>query len=142
MSDLFKVQLRGLEEFKRTIDMLPDKVKKQVARRGVSASARMLRKELIKNTPKRTGRMRKSWRISVKNYARGIRGRVINVVPYAHLIELGTKPRTRKSGASTGQMIANPIGRSTFHSIRLKLIDEVIQKMRLAVEKYLRKTGR
>lgn len=138
----FKVELRGIEELKRIIDTLPDKVKKKVAREGSAVPARALRKELVKNTPVYTGGMKKSWRVSVRVLSRYVRARVINIARHAHLVELGTKPRRRKNGASTGQMIANPFARNTFHAMRNQLIQMAVEGMRLAIVKHIGKITR
>lgn len=133
---VFQVKLRGMEELKRTISLLPNKVKMNVAREGARTPARELRKALVRNTPKRTGKMRKAWRVSVKVLPRFVRARVVNIARHAHLIELGTVPRRRKSGASTGQLIANPFARNTFHTMREELIQLAVVGMQKAIAKY------
>lgn len=139
---LFQVKLHGMDELKRVIDTLPDKVKKKVAREGSAVPARALRKELVKATPVDTGKMKKSWRVSVRTLPRYVRARVINIARHAHLVELGTQPRKRKSGASTGQMIANPFARNTFHAMRNQLIQMAVEGMRLAIVKHIGKITR
>lgn len=140
-----KFQFLNEAEIKRKILAFPDKLQRQVLRSGISAACRDLRKLLRENTPVHTGNLRDHWKISVrvrrKTY---IVGRVSNRARHAWLVEFGSGPRYQKArkgrylysqGKYTGQMPANPFGRTVFEENAQRFIDKVSS----AVKTYMQK---
>lgn len=114
--------LEGFPELQKRLKGLNNKVARRDVVRILRKGAPPIKREMKKLAPKRTGRLEKA--ISTR---RGRRGRSLGEVvligprlgsrgvPYAHLVELGTKSgkyRTRKGGFSVitkgGSMIRTP----------------------------------
>lgn len=87
-------RLKGTDQLVKFLDQLPDKVQNNVSRNGMRAAAVVLRNILRMRLPTRTGRLKKSARISTRS-SRGVASaRVIlggGEAWYAGIVEWGAK---------------------------------------------------
>ena len=97
------IRLEGLKELNNALKKLEAKVARKFAREGLKAAALVLRKEMRRRAPKKTGNLRKKIRFRLRQIrgGLGVTGRVGVASPknkkdksafYARFIEYGTSP--------------------------------------------------
>lgn len=95
MADL-RLELKGFDEIKRTLALLPERLQKNYLRGGVRAALAVLAKEARREAPVASGQLRRSIRTSTRAFYSGrVTGKVNVAGPrarHAHLVEFGTKP--------------------------------------------------
>ena len=62
------------------------------------------------------------------------------IAPHAHLVEFGTKARTRKKRGSTGTMPAFPFMRPAFESTKERVLQAFVEKIQTYLITKLNKT--
>ena len=113
----------GLDKLLRKLNGLEPKVRRMALRRGMRAGAKIIRNEVVRRAPKRTGdlrrnvkvragkRSRKGWTIEIRLSKEGnYRGKTF----YGAFGEFGTKVRRRKNGQITGRVRALHFMESAF----------------------------
>lgn len=97
------VKLDGLKELNKALKKLEGKVARKIAREGLKAAAVVIRKEMRRRAPIKTGQLRKRIRYRLKRMrgGAGYTGKVgVDVtVFYARFIEYGTTPHRIPNGS-------------------------------------------
>lgn len=96
MADL-QLELRGFNEIKRTLALLPERLQRNYLRGGVRAALAVLAKEARQQAPADTGELKRSIRTSTRAFYGGrlLTGKVKvsgRRARHAHLVEFGTRP--------------------------------------------------
>lgn len=131
-----KLEIKGLEEFQdklRTIEKkAPDRIIKELDKQG-----NYLRRETRKNTPKKTGRLRKGFQLTqVEKNNGGYEKSMFNKAPHHHLVNLGHRkvtPGGKEVGWTDGifyvdktlKQIENPM-----MSAMSKWLDELFKELK------------
>jgi HK97 gp10 family phage protein len=104
------IKLNGFKEIGKTLKTLETKVATKVVRKGVAKMAQIVRKDMRKRAPRKTGKLKKELRYKiVKSKKGGFTASVgaFNGAFYANFIEKGTKrhvikPKGRRKVLSFG----------------------------------------
>tara|TARA_B100001063_G_scaffold247320_1_gene292620 strand:+ start:11933 stop:12382 length:450 start_codon:yes stop_codon:yes gene_type:complete len=107
--------IKGYEKIAKTLKNLDSKSANKVVRRGVSKMAQVVRKEMRRNAPRRTGQLNKELRYKVSRDRQGgftAQVGAFNKAYYAAFLENGTKPHKipKKKGAKVvlnGRVVQN-----------------------------------
>jgi HK97 gp10 family phage protein len=128
----FSVEFLGFKELEKMLSQLPTEgMKKATVRKTLKAALKPTAKEIENNIPEGpTGKLKNSIKISsgLKGSQKqhedtdGIYMYVGSTAPQAHLIELGTVERFKKSGASTGFITPNPFMRKAWAVTDIKAL--------------------
>jgi HK97 gp10 family phage protein len=117
------LHVEGLAALESMLAQLPDKIERNIVRGALRAGSREFVKEAQRRVPRKTGRLAKSIRVSVRK----VRGALVATTKagnkeafYAHLVEFGTaahliKPANAKALAVAGRAVAkvrHPGGRA------------------------------
>jgi len=141
----FEVEIKGARELHDAILRLGDaKAIKRALKKTIRAGASVLRREIRKRAPKKTGTLRKSIKVKPWSRTRNTLGFSVGpdmrVAPHAPLVEYGTGPRKQKStGRSTGQMPARPFMRPAYEAIKDEVVKAILDRGWKAVEEETRK---
>lgn len=101
--------IKGFEQISRKLKNIEKKAGNKVVRRGVSKMAQVVRKEMRRNAPRRSGKLNKELRYKVQRDRRGgftAKVGAFNDAFYAKFLEDGTKPHRipKKNG---GKVVIN-----------------------------------
>lgn len=132
-----KLDLRGLKPLVRRIKELESKrTRARVVRNGLNAGARVIRKQMKANAPKRTGGLKKS--IAVKTVVSGTTTSGYSLIgpswpagAHAHFTEFGTTLRATKGkrGHSTGFVRGTRWMTRAFETSEAKAIDAIADRI-------------
>lgn len=94
----FSVSLKGFEETRKLMELLPDKIQRNAMKQAMAAGARKILQEARRRVPVRTGELKKSLEVKfVKAASQGTFGKIVYKVQakrpqgsHANLVELGT----------------------------------------------------
>lgn len=108
--------IKGFEKISKRLKNMEKKAGNKVVRRGVSKMAQVVRKEMRRNAPRKTGKLNKELRYKVKRDKRGgftAQVGAFNDAYYARFLEGGAKPHRitpkNKKGVSVGGKVYRSI---------------------------------
>lgn len=88
-----ELHIEGLAALERALEQLPDKIERNIVRGALRAGSKVFLTEARRRVPKKTGKLAKSLRISVRK----VRGGLVATTKagnkeafYAHMVEYGT----------------------------------------------------
>lgn len=93
--------LRGWDDFEKTLAETIEKKYPQEAKKFMRNQVNKLKKDVVNDTPEDEGKLKKSWKVSVKSKKGNIKADIKNTDQKAHLIENGHEI-VDKNGKSHG----------------------------------------
>lgn len=121
----FGLKTTGAKELVSMLRGLPRWLRKRVLKKALRAGAQIIAKAAksgAKKSLRKTVKVKPPKRLRGKEWAAML---VKASDPRAHLLELGTADRNKKSGASTGKMKPQPFMEPAFEASKTAVIDKV-----------------
>lgn len=143
------VTVQGLPEFEKALDALPNAVAKKVLEGALRSGAGVIRRQAKALAPVgEKGLIRRALKV---RKVRITRSRVIRaayvvtadprIAPHAHLIELGTRPRTTKAGAFRGKVKRRRFLERAFENNSSAVLSKIAQRLTAGIEREAAKLG-
>lgn len=105
-----ELKVDGINELRKQLGDLPASMRKSIMRGAMRSMVGALRKSVRDAIPRRSGKLRSTARVSVRQQTQGMTMRYIGQVivggrdaPHAHLAQLGTKPHEIKPRGTRGK---------------------------------------
>ena len=155
------VTLTGVDQMKRQLDQLSDKIKKQVLAGAVLAGARALQEEVVRHAPEKTGQLKKNI-ITYRDRQPQKMGAAVHYSVLVRKIKVALKVkrllrRAAKSGVSinfadnpfywkflefgTSKMAARPFFRPAIGVVTPQLIKIVGDKLQAGIDRAAKQVG-
>lgn len=135
MSGGVEIEIEGLKELNAKLEKLARKATGPEVERAIEKASKPLETEMKRTTAFQddSGFLRRSIGTVKKGRGSGTVMQVGAKAPHAHLVEFGTKSRTRKSGGSTGVMPKRPFMRPAYDKSKMEIVaifrDEMAREM-------------
>lgn len=109
-------QLKGARELQSFLDQLPAKIEANVARAGLRAGVAVLRKRVKDNIPEKTGKLKKSARVSTRSRRGQVSAKLTvggGAAWYAGIVEFGQKAHGLQAEKAKALPVADGVFRAS-----------------------------
>ena len=126
-----RLRLDGLDALKAELRRMPAELASD-AQRIVFETADEAAAQIIRNYPRRTGRLREGVKVTHKPSTHGATAIVRNTAPHAAIYEIGTQARHTELGANRGSMPPGNVFGPVAARERREMVNELIGLLRSA----------